>query len=384
MRTVRMGRFAYLLLAMLGTRRSDEDLLAHAALGLWELEDLPSFRTGVLAHLRQLVDCELASYNEIGADPGEVFVVADPAETLNVSDGMLEAFAEFALQNPLAAHCARTGETRALRLSDFISRRGLHALDLYDLVYRHIDTEYQLAFTVPTAGQMIGITVSRAGRDFDERELALLQAARAIVIPAYRNLHDRARLDAILRAFDGEDPDPSAVFLVEQSGLLQPAHDRAERLLHRLAADRPTFHALRSWARLQRHGRCNDSAPLRLDTREGELEARYLYGAQGSLDAIAIRLLGSSRPQTLRALGLTRRQAEVLQLLWLGNTNADIACALSISEHTVRHHLEDIYRRLGVKSRVAATHVVSRALAGTDTFPDASTEASSTPSRSIP
>src|ERR1700733_4723656 len=140
---------------MPGARRSDEDLLARTALGLWELEDLPSFRTGVLTLLRELVGCELASYNEIGTDSGEVFVLADPAESLNVGGEMFEAFAELALQNPLAAHFASAGETRTLRLSDFISRRKLHALDLYNHVYRHIDTEYQLAFTVPTRGQMI-------------------------------------------------------------------------------------------------------------------------------------------------------------------------------------------------------------------------------------
>jgi DNA-binding CsgD family transcriptional regulator len=351
---------------MSGGRRSDQDLLAHTALGLWELEDLPSFRAGVLAHLRRLVDCELASYNEIGANPGEIFVVADPAETLHVSDGMLEAFAELALQNPLAAHYARTGETRTLRLSDFISHRKLHALDLYDQVYRHIETEYQLAFTVPTQGQLIGITLNRAGRDFDERELALLGAARAIVIPAYRNLHDRARLDALLRTLDAEEQGPCAVLLVEQNGLLQPAHERAERLLRQLSADRATLDALRGWVRLQRRARPHGSTPRRFATRDGELEVRYLYGTPGGLDAIAIRLPAGSRPRTLRALGLTRRQAEVLDLLWQGDTNAKIAAALSISEHTVRHHLEDIYRQLGVSSRVAAAHLASRALAGAD------------------
>jgi len=349
---------------MPGARRSDEDLLARTALGLWELDDLPSFRTGVLTLLRQLVGCELASYNEIGVDPGEMFILADPAESLNVSGAMFEAFAEFALQNPLAAHCARTGETRTLRLSDFISRSKLHALELYDHVYRHIDTEYQLAFTVPTLGQMIGITLNRARRDFDERELALLQSARALVIPAYRNLHDCARLDAILRASDGDEPGPFAVFLVEQSGLLQPAHHRAERLMRQLSSDPSTIDALRSWARLQRRGRPGRPAALRLDTPERELQARYLYGTQGNLDAIAIRPLASSQPQSLRALGLTRRQAEVLHLLWQGATNAGIALALSISEHTVRHHLENIYRQLGVNSRVAAAHIATRTLSG--------------------
>jgi DNA-binding CsgD family transcriptional regulator len=347
---------------MPGARRSDEDLLARTALGLWELEDLPSFRTGVLALLRQLVGCELASYNEIGADPGEVFIVADPAESLNVSGEMLDTFAELALQNPLAAHYARTGETQTLRLSDFISARKLHALDLYDQIYRHIDTEYQLAFTVPTHGQIIGITLNRARRDFDERELALLQAARSIVIPAYRNLHDRARLDAILRASDGEELGPCAVLLVEQSGLFQPAHDRAERLLRELSADPSTIDALRDWARLQRCARSSGSAPLRLQTRTSELEVRYLHAASGSLDAIAIRPLANSQSGALRALGLTRRQAEVLHLLWQGNTNVDIAAALNISEHTARHHLENIYRQLGVNSRIAAAHIATRTL----------------------
>ncbi len=348
--------------------RSDEDLLARTALGLWELEDLPSFRAGVLTLLRELVGCELASYNEIGTDTGEVFVLADPAESLNVGGEMFEAFAEFALQNPLAAHFARAGETRTprrtLRLSDFISRRKLHALDLYNHVYRHIDTEYQLAFTVPTRGQMIGITLNRARRDFDERELALLQRARALVIPAYRNLHDRARLHALLQASDGEEPGPFAVFLFEQSGLLQPAHDRAERLMRRLLAEPSTIDALRGWSCLQRCGRSGGAAALRLDTSEGELEARYLYGTQGNLDAIAIRPLLGSQPQSLRALGLTRRQAEVLHLLWQGNTNAEIAVALNISEHTARHHLESIYRQLGVNSRVAAAHIATRTLSG--------------------
>lgn len=363
MRTVHMGRFAYLLLEMLGVRRSERDLLAHAALGLWEIEDLSSFRTGVLAHLRALVDCELASYNEIGTGPGEVFVVADPAESLNVSGEMLEAFGELVLQNPLAAHCARTGETETLRLSDFISHRKLHALDLYDQVYRHIDVEYQLAFTVPTRGQMIGITLNRARRDFDERELVLLGGARGIVIAAYRNLHDRARLDAILRASEDGEPGPPAVLLVEQSGLLAPAHDRAERLLRRLSTERCAIDALRSWARLQRRGRPGSAARLRLDTSERELEARYLHGAQGNLDAIAIHPLASNQPQALRALGLTRRQAEVLHLAWQGSANAAIAVTLNISEHTVRHHLENIYRQLGVSSRAAAAHIATRTLA---------------------
>jgi DNA-binding NarL/FixJ family response regulator len=80
------------------------------------------------------------------------------------------------------------------------------------------------------------------------------------------------------------------------------------------------------------------------------------------LDAITLQRTALDVGATLRALGLTRRQAGVLEMVWKGATNAEVALALCISEHTVRHHLEEIYRRLGVSSRAAATHLVTQTL----------------------
>jgi DNA-binding NarL/FixJ family response regulator len=53
--------------------------------------------------------------------------------------------------------------------------------------------------------------------------------------------------------------------------------------------------------------------------------------------------------------GLTRREAEVLRLVAGGRTNREIAAALVISEHTVARHLQNIFAKLGVSSRSAAT-----------------------------
>ncbi|MFE5713869.1 LuxR C-terminal-related transcriptional regulator [Streptomyces sp. NPDC056501] len=53
--------------------------------------------------------------------------------------------------------------------------------------------------------------------------------------------------------------------------------------------------------------------------------------------------------------GLTAREAEVLRLVAGGGTNKDIAHALVISEHTVSRHLNNIFAKLGVGSRSAAT-----------------------------
>ncbi|MEU9864048.1 LuxR C-terminal-related transcriptional regulator [Streptomyces sp. NPDC047971] len=53
--------------------------------------------------------------------------------------------------------------------------------------------------------------------------------------------------------------------------------------------------------------------------------------------------------------GLTGREAEVLRLVAEGGTNRDIAQTLVISEHTVARHLNNIFAKLGVTSRTAAT-----------------------------
>ena len=54
--------------------------------------------------------------------------------------------------------------------------------------------------------------------------------------------------------------------------------------------------------------------------------------------------------------GLTHRELEVLRLVAAGLSNARIAKALWVPEGTVKFHLSNTYRKLGVKSRTAASH----------------------------
>jgi DNA-binding NarL/FixJ family response regulator len=53
--------------------------------------------------------------------------------------------------------------------------------------------------------------------------------------------------------------------------------------------------------------------------------------------------------------GLSRREVEVLRLVAAGRTNREIAASLVISEHTVARHLQNIYAKLDISSRAAAT-----------------------------
>ena len=53
--------------------------------------------------------------------------------------------------------------------------------------------------------------------------------------------------------------------------------------------------------------------------------------------------------------GLTEREAEVLRLVAAGQTNKEIAAALYLSDKTIARHLSNIFTKIGVATRAAAT-----------------------------
>jgi CheY-like chemotaxis protein/DNA-binding CsgD family transcriptional regulator len=61
--------------------------------------------------------------------------------------------------------------------------------------------------------------------------------------------------------------------------------------------------------------------------------------------------------------GLTRREAEVLLWVSYGKTNKTVSEILGISPRTVNKHLEQVFRKLGVETRAAATGIAVRWMA---------------------
>jgi DNA-binding NarL/FixJ family response regulator len=58
----------------------------------------------------------------------------------------------------------------------------------------------------------------------------------------------------------------------------------------------------------------------------------------------------------VREAGLTRREVELLAYIAGGSSNREIAKALWVTEQTVKFHLSNIYRKLGVSNRTEASH----------------------------
>lgn len=94
-----------------------------------------------------------------------------------------------------------------------------------------------------------------------------------------------------------------------------------------------------------------DSARLEYDAARGTFEQ---LGA--APDLARLQSLAKVAPQPIRTAGsLTPREVEVLRLVAAGKTNKRIALDLSLSEKTVDRHLSNIFDKLQVPSRAAAT-----------------------------
>jgi len=91
-----------------------------------------------------------------------------------------------------------------------------------------------------------------------------------------------------------------------------------------------------------------DSIHARLRRREHE-EARL----REKLDAASFQPQFDC-PARLEALGPSPREAEILNWVAQGKSNAEIGAILKISTTTVKKHLVHIYEKLGVESRHAA------------------------------
>jgi DNA-binding CsgD family transcriptional regulator len=162
---------------------------------LMGLLDIDEFSQGLLEALRETVPAEWCALNELPPGPHAISLTEPP-----VPLDMHAAFARFGHQNPLVEHYLRGRDGRAIRFSDVISSRELHALELYRQVYRPLGVEYQIAFMLPSSPQrVLGVALSRCHRDFDTEERDLLNLARPYLIQGYRNALAHSRMLAPAR-----------------------------------------------------------------------------------------------------------------------------------------------------------------------------------------
>jgi ATP/maltotriose-dependent transcriptional regulator MalT len=202
----------------------------------------------------------------------------------------------------------------------------------------------------------------RRGLDEAEDRVArtrLLPAHVEIMLAADRTQEARAAADELLTIAAAVD----APFLHAAS-----AHAQGAVLLAEGAAGAALSSLRKAWAGWQELEAPYEAARARVlaglacrdlgdeDTAEMELDAARCVFQQ--LDArpelTRVKKL-SRRGEPATAGGLTARELQVLRLIAAGKTNRLIASELFISERTVERHVSNIFVKLGLTSRAAAT-----------------------------
>lgn len=317
--------------------------------------DLDSFRSGVLEGLSRLVPCDISGYNEVDLAAGTSIVITDPADVL--FEGVEEGLTRLAHQHPLIG-LQTAGDMTTHTISEFLSVRRFHALELYQDLYRRVDAEDQIAFGLP-GRVVVGIAMNRSRRSFTDRDRAVLEAIRPNLTHAWRQTRARERARTLIAALeDGLEAAGGAVVLAGSDGTVSDASDGARQLLEaysgraQLPARLPE--PIAEWLLAGAPG-----SSLALNGPRGRLIVQRLDSRPGAPITLLLSESRPARPSVagLRELGLTRRQAEVLCLAAAGSSTAEIGDELGISVATVRKHLERIYERLGVHSRAEATRL---------------------------
>lgn len=321
-------------------------------------EDLAAFRTGLIDVLPRVLPSQCTAYNEVSAEGIPLVVIVDPQP----EHELLERWAQFAHQSPLIQHHLSTHDPRAQRISDVADEAAFRATDLYRQVFVPLGVAFQMAITLPAPPTLlIGVTVACAERDYTAAERKLFDLARPHLIQARANAAARERVRGLLGAVErGLDEVGEALVIADARGRIELATQAGRAALELVADARGAPTSVPE--RIRDAGGEGGRPSTQVDTPSGPLTVRRLT-TDGHAVYVFERRGGIVARPLLEGLGLSPREAEVLEQLMHGRSTQEAAELLGISPRTVHKHSENLYGKLGVNGRAAA---VSAAWAAID------------------
>jgi DNA-binding CsgD family transcriptional regulator len=310
---------------------------AEAAVGL---EPCPP---PALESLRALVPSAAASWHEWSVDDGRLrffLSSADPGRTASI----WSAYPEFRHEDPLPGGCPGVGPCpprlvgRAAALSDLVGTRAFHRTGLYAVICRPLGVEHVMKLFLPVRrGMARGVVLDRCERDYDERDRSVVD----LLQPHFLHFEEVARTRRLAAVLAAGAEQHGELVVVNAAGWIEFATTRARRILR-------SYAALTADGRIAPHvdRRLREPTCRSLTIEDGlrVLDLRRLDGYEGGL-------ILAEHPASA---ALTSRELQVMALVGDGRSNAEIASALWLAPGTVRKHLENVYAKLGVRSRTAA------------------------------
>jgi len=335
----------------------DAEKLSSCIGRLYACHDKNRFDEVVLDAVPRVVEADHATFNLLAPAFPKAVVVGVPQ--LGDHERRERLFAQYLDEQPVILHYLRTGDPSAHKLSDFLTVREYHRLNIYRELYRDLGYEDQFGlWFFPPGAEMVAIALARDRRNFTERDRRLLNLLRPHLAQAYQQAEEISRLHRLLEGKEADGPARVSTIVLDER--FRPVVYRAEArrwiesfFSHRRKGARRLPGDLERWVR-QRRERCRGHGVMARRRDGTRLLVRLLPEDENrSLLVLELQTMTESSG-TLRKTGLTRREIEVLRQLEQGKTNDEIAVVLGISPFTVRTHLEHIFAKLDVHTRTAA------------------------------
>jgi len=343
-------------------RQSELRLVLPFIAECYKLRNFDDFAKHVVSALAKLIPAEHVTYNEMDPQQEKSRNHVNTPELASPAAACL--WEQHMHDHPVLAHIVRTGDCRAIRISDLWSQRQLRARGLYTDFYRNLGIEDALCFNLSyQPPQVVGIGLHRSRR-FSDRERLIADFVRPHILQAWLNAKLVSRTQCQLQLVNqGMESLRSAIIVCTAECQVQFITALARRYVAEYfevsqGLDHHLPDELLRWVEHQIAQLSPDDVPaarlpLVLEKRSKRLVVRLLSNPGANLLLLEEEVT-TSDAAVLATLGLTRREAEVLSWVAQGKTNSDIGSILGLNPSTVKKHLEHIFQKLGVETRTAA------------------------------
>jgi len=303
-----------------------------------------------LERLGEIVGGAEVVYNELDRARERSVVYASSVDDASASEALTDEesreFFRLVRQHPVCGRRTATQEwTSVLKVSDFASLRQFHRTEIWTELYREYDIDYWIDVGLePTGAYTRMFLFTRDRRDFGERDRLMLELLQPYLQKRYDDvIRATDAADALATLDEGGTDSLHDIVLCTTQGVIEFASRRSRRLLETY------FRSENGHLSDALHAALARSALLVV-----ERERRRLTIRAARVGGMLVLLLGE---EDVRLDQLTSRQLEILREVASGETDAEVGAALDIAPATVKKHLEQIYERLGVHTRTAASAV---------------------------
>jgi DNA-binding CsgD family transcriptional regulator len=328
---------------------------------------LEEFPVRLVDNLCRLIRCEVATYDEMNPDHHVSVDRASPAGIMTkkvLRDRWLPVMHE----HPVLMHCQRTGDLQSYRISDFCSRREFRRGALFNEFYRGIGIEDALCKGIRVSGrEVFGCAFHRTRRSFTEKDRLMFDLIGPHLTQAWRSARAMSRLRLQVEAArTAAEAVSCGMVALGAGGRVISLTPWARSVLEEFfgtgsTGDHRLPDVLGRWVRDRKKqfaaGRVPQPLnPLMVSRGESQLVVRLIVDSLQDLLSLQLRRPRTERAR-LEAMGMTRRETEVLAWVAKGKTNKQIGLILGTSPRTIQKHLEHIFVKLGVETRTAAAAV---------------------------